>query len=243
MRLAYGHALRTAGRTDEAIAAYRNAAEIRAGCGEAWFCLANLKTFRFTRYRHRRHARAGGAGGHRRQRSRCSSSSRSARHSRTAADFPGSFAHYARGNALRRRAVRYDADRQTRLVERTRALYTQEFFAARAGAGCTAADPIFIVGLPRSGSTLLEQILASHSQVEGTRELPDIPGFALELGALSGPGQPPAYPDSVARLTRGGARSARAAAIFEQTRPNRVRGTPCFVDKMPSNFCHPASSI
>jgi hypothetical protein len=91
--------------------------------------------------------------------------------------------------------------------------------------------------LPRSGSTLLEQILASHSQVEGTRELPDVSGFALELGARESPGDPPAYPQSVARLTHDELKTL-GERYLEQTRPNRLRGTPRFVDKMPSNFFH-----
>src|SRR5208283_4041533 len=102
---------------------------------------------------------------------------------------------------------------------------TAEFFAAREGFGCRAPDPIFIVGLPRSGSTLLEQILASHSQVEGTRELPDVPGFALELGAREVPGEPPAYPESVSRLSRDES-AALGERYLSQTRPNRLLGKP-----------------
>ena len=236
LRLAYGHALRTAGRTDGAIAAYREAAKIRAGCGEAWFCLANLKTFRFSES-DIEDMRAQAAREDIDDNDRLQFEFALGKALEDARNFADSFAHYARGNALRRRAVQYDADRQTRLVERTRALYTPEFFAARAGAGCAAPDPIFIVGLPRSGSTLLEQILASHSQVEGTRELPDIPGFALELGALGTAGQTPVYPGSVARLAREELEQL-GLRYLAQTRPNRLRGTPRFVDKMPSNFCH-----
>ena len=234
--LAYGHALRTAGRTGEAIAAYRRAAELRGGCGEAWFCLANLKTFRFSdadvdamRVQAARQDIA--------DNDRLQFEFALGKALEDVRNYADSFAHYARGNALRRRAVRYDPDRNSRLVERTRALYTAEFLAARAGSGCPAPDPIFIVGLPRSGSTLLEQILASHSQVEGTRELPDVPGFALELGALGTAEQPPAYPDSVGRLTREELEQL-GLRYLEQTRPNRLRGSPRFVDKMPSNFCH-----
>ena len=236
LRIACGNALRTAGRTAEAINAYRKAAELRAGCGEAWFCLANLKTFRFS---------DGDVEAMRAQAAREDIDDNDrlqfefalGNALEDARDFAGSFAHYARGNALRRRAVRYDGVRHTRLVERTCALYTPAFFAARAGSGCLAPDPIFIVGLPRSGSTLLEQILASHSHVEGTRELPDIPGFALELGALGTAGEPPAYPDSVARLTRAQLEGL-GRRYLQQTQPSRLRGRPHFVDKMPSNFCY-----
>jgi hypothetical protein len=91
-------------------------------------------------------------------------------------------------------------------------MYTAEFFAARMGSRCRAPDPIFIIGLPRSGSTLLEQILASHSQVEGTRQLPDIQGFALELGIRELRGGAPKFPHAVERLTRARAIQARRAA-------------------------------
>jgi predicted Zn-dependent protease len=234
--LARGHASRTAGRLTEAIEAYRKSIELRPGFGEAWFSLANLKTFRFT---------AGDLEAMQAQVAREDLDDNMrlqfefalGKALEDAGEFAGSFAHYARGNALRRAAILYDGGVNTRLAQRSQALYTREFFAARTGSGCQAADPIFIVGLPRSGSTLLEQILASHSQVEGTRELPDIPGFALELGAIEVPRAPPAYPDSVARLTR-----AEHAALGErylaQTRPNRLLGRPRFIDKMPNNFFH-----
>ena len=99
------------------------------------------------------------------------------------------------------------------------------FFAAREGQGCSAPDPIFIVGLPRSGSTLVEQILASHSLVEGTRELPDVPGFALELGALEMPGAPANYPQSVANLDRAQLRALGLSlgAVKHRARVGRLR--------------------
>jgi tetratricopeptide (TPR) repeat protein len=234
--LAYGHSFRTAGRSREAVDAYRKCIALRPGFGEAWFSLANLKTFRF------------------------SADDRAAMLAQIARDdipdndrlqfefalgkvledsreFAESFAHYARGNALRRAMVIYDGGGNTALVERSKALYTREFFAARAGSGCQSTEPIFIVGLPRSGSTLLEQILASHSQVEGTRELPDVPGFALELGAREVRGERPTYPESVARLSRAEL-NAFGERYLSQARPNRLLGKPYFIDKMPSNFFH-----
>ncbi len=234
--LSYGHSLRTAGRSRDAIEAYRKTIELRPEYGEAWFSLANLKTFRFT---------AADLAAMRAQlvredlpdKDRLQFEFALGKALEDAGDFADSFAHYSRGNALRRAAVAYDGDGNTRLVRRSQALYTQEFFRARADYGCAAHDPIFIVGLPRSGSTLLEQILASHSQVEGTRELPDIPGFALELGVRELPGQPPAYPQSVARLTREDCESL-GERYLAQTRPNRLLGRPRFIDKMPSNFLH-----
>jgi tetratricopeptide (TPR) repeat protein len=234
--LSYGHALRLAGRSDETVSAYRKSTGLRPGFGEAWFSLANLKTFRFTP-EDVDTMRAQLARQDINDHDRLQFEFALGKALEDAADFAASFEHYSRGNALRRAAVIYTSDGNTRLVQRTIALYTQEFLAARKGFGCQTADPIFIVGMPRAGSTLIEQILASHSQVEGTRELPDYPGFALELGILEQPGQPPAYPQSVARLSR-----RELAALGErylaQTRPHRLRGTPSFIDKMPSNFFH-----
>ena len=92
-----------------------------------------------------------------------------------------SFSHYAEGNRLRKEVVHYDRGTVTESVRRSRALFTPGFFAARRGSGCAAPDPIFIVGMPRPGSTLVEQILSSHSAVEGTMELPDVVGIVAEL--------------------------------------------------------------
>jgi predicted Zn-dependent protease len=234
--LARGHASRTAGRFSDAIEAYRKTIELRPGSGLAWFSLANLKTFGFTasdvEAMQTQVAREDLNDDERLQFEFALGKALE-----DAGRFADSFAHYARGNALRRAQVLYDGGGNSRLAQRSQALYTREFFTARAGFGCQAPDPIFIVGLPRSGSTLLEQILASHSQVEGTRELPDVPGFALELGTREVPGQQPVYPQSVARLT-----SAELTALGErylaQTLPNRLLGRPRFIDKMPSNFFH-----
>ena len=234
--LSYGHSLRIAGRLGEAIEAYRKSTDLKPEFGEAWFSLANLKTFRFS---------AGDLAAMQAQAARedlhyddrLQFEFALGKALEDGGDFATSFAHYARGNALRRAMVRYDPEVNTRFVQRAQALYTREFFAARTGSGCPARDPIFIVGLPRSGSTLIEQILASHSQVEGTRELPDVPGFAMELGALERAGVPPDYPQAVARLTRAEL-TALGERYLEQTRPHRLLGRPHFIDKMPSNFCH-----
>jgi tetratricopeptide (TPR) repeat protein len=234
--LSYGHQLRVAGRQPEAIAAYRQCAALKPEFGEAWFSLANLKTFRFTPEdilaMREQLTRSDIPNGQRLQFEFALGKA-----FEDAGEYADSFAHYARGNALRRAAILYDLSNSTRIVERSVNQYTAEFFAARAGAGATAPDPIFIVGLPRAGSTLLEQILASHSQVEGTRELPDIPGFALELGILETRAKPATYPLAVARFT-----PAELTALGErylaQVRPHRVQGRPYFIDKMPSNLMH-----
>jgi predicted Zn-dependent protease len=235
--LNYGHTVRAAGRQREAIDAYRKCIEIKPGFGNAWMALADLKTFRFApsdvAAMQEQLAREDLSNDHR---SRFEFSLGKALED--AGDFAASFEHYSRGNELRRAVVHYHGESVTRLVQRTQALYTREFFAARAGWGCESQDPIFIVGLPRAGSTLLEQILASHSQVEGTRELTDVLQFALDLGdRVEEPGKPPMYPQSVARLRR-----EELAALGErylaQTRAHRLLGRAHFIDKMGSNFLH-----
>jgi predicted Zn-dependent protease len=232
----YGNALRTGGLAKEAIAAYRKGTEIRPSYGEAWFCLSNLKTLRFTDAEMRAMLELS-------ERSDLKDEDRLqldfalGKALEDAGDYGRSFEHYARGNAIRRRAVFYQADLNTKFVRSLQKMYSAEFFAARAGSGAQAPDPIFIVGLPRSGSTLLEQILASHSQVEGTRELPDIQGFALELGLREPRSELPQFAQMVESL---GPEERRALGerYLAQTRPNRVRGTPFFIDKTPSNFLH-----
>jgi tetratricopeptide (TPR) repeat protein len=233
--LYYGHSLRLAGRLAEAVAAYRKSAQLKPQFGEAWYSLANLKTVHLSE-EDIRTMQEQLARGDLDDNARLHFEFALGKAFEDRRTFADSFEHYARGNAVRRAMVDYDPEGFMRFVERACALYTPEFFAARSGSGIPTLDPIFIVGLPRSGSTLLEQILASHSQVEGTRELPDIPGFSLELGASDRPG-PPAYPASIARLDRAQLR-AFADRYLEQTRAHRVLGRPRFIDKMPSNFLH-----
>jgi predicted Zn-dependent protease len=234
--LYYGHALRAGGRLEEAIAAYRRSAQLRPGFGEAWYSLANLKTLRFG---------AGDIATLRAELARTGLRGADRLHFEfalgkaleDAGEFTESFEHYARGNELRRATVRYDPDGVTRQIERTQALFTREFFAARAGWGASAPDPIFIVGLPRSGSTLLEQILASHSEVEGTRELAEVLGCAHELSLRGEPPGTQAYPQVIAQLTRAEL-SALGERYLAQTRVYRHRGRPRFIDKAPLNCLH-----
>jgi tetratricopeptide (TPR) repeat protein len=235
--LSYGHVLRTAGRQREAIDAFRRCIELRPQFGHAWVALANLKTYRFSPYEVAA-MQTQLAQDELRNDERAQLEFSLGKALEDACDYAASFEHYARGNALRRAVVRYRGESVTRLVERTCRLYTREFFATRAGWGCPEADPLFIVGLPRAGSTLLEQILASHPQVEGTDELSDVPGFVLELGeGGEESGRPPVYPQTVARLTRPQL-SALGERYLQQTRAQRRLGRPHFVDKMGSNFLH-----
>jgi hypothetical protein len=122
-------------------------------------------------------------------------------------------------------------------VARSKAVLTADLFASRAGQGCPAPDPVFILGLPRSGSTLIEQILASHSAVEGTMELPDITAMARRLSGARTTREPSAYPEILATLDPG-ALKALGEEFLERTRVQRKTDRPFFIDKMPNNFAH-----
>jgi tetratricopeptide (TPR) repeat protein len=234
--MSYGHALKSAGRSAEAIRAYRRALQLAPQLGEVWFSLANLKTFRFSE---------ADVAAMRAQAARTDLALDDQFHLQFAlgkADedarrFEASFEHYEKGNALRRSVIEYDARSTTGQVKRAKALYTPEFFAERAGMGCPAPDPIFIVGMPRAGSTLLEQILASHPLVEGTQELPDVVAMARELGGKKSRGGSTKYPEILEDLGPDELR-ALGERYLAQTRVQRKTSAPFFVDKMPNNWAH-----
>jgi tetratricopeptide (TPR) repeat protein len=232
--LNYGHALRTVGQGDEAVAAYKRCIALAPGLGDAYWSLANLKVASFA-------AEDVAAMGAQLERADLPAIDRLHLHYALGkaledrGDHAGSFQHYARGAAIRRADAHYEAGETSALVRRSKALFTREFFAARTDAGSRSPAPIFIVGLPRSGSTLVEQILASHSAVEGTMELPDIGLVAKGLGF--GDGGPAAYPARLAGLDVR-ALSALGETFLETTRVHRKLGRPFFIDKMPNNFQH-----
>jgi tetratricopeptide (TPR) repeat protein len=223
--LNYGHALRAVGRSDEATAAFRRCIGFDPTLAEAYLGLANMKVASFTDAE----VAAMRAIAERRdlpssERQQLDFALGKALEDR--GDYAASFASYAAAAALRRAETPYDAGAFTAQTRRSKAMFSADFFAERTGFGAEAADPIFIVGLPRSGSTLIEQILASHSAVEGTMELPDIGFIADSLGA---------YPSGVAGLTADGAR-ALGEGYIASTRMQRKLGRPFFIDKMPNNF-------
>jgi hypothetical protein len=154
-----------------------------------------------------------------------------------AEDYARSFQHYLQGNALRREMIPYDADENSARVQRARHIYSEEFFRERAGFGSAAPDPIFIVGLPRAGSTLIEQILSSHSAVEGTMELPEIMSLVRSLRQRTDAPLATSYHEALAGL---GAQDLRelGETYLERTRIHRKTGAPLFIDKMPNNFAH-----
>jgi tetratricopeptide (TPR) repeat protein len=234
--MSYGHALKTVGRPKESIAAYRKAIALLPSLGEAWWSMANLKTFRFV---------ASDVAAMREALALPDLAEEDRQHLEFALGkaledqgaFEDSFAHYARGNELRRKSVPYDVDATRDFVRLAKALFTPEFFASRADGGSDAPDPIFIIGLPRAGSTLVEQILASHSQIEGTMELPDLLAIARRLG---GRGKKPDLAAYLATLPGldAGTRTALGAEYLRRTRIQRKTAKPFFIDKMPNNFHH-----
>jgi len=234
--MSYGHALKTARRTDDSIAAYRRAIEQQPTLGEAYWSLANLKTFRFSAHDKDRMRQA---------LARTDLSDDDRLHFDFAlgkaledeACYAESFEHYVAGNERRRRLTPYSAERTHEHLLRACAVFDGSFFATRSGVGSAASDPIFVVGLPRAGSTLVEQILASHPLVEGTMELPDIGGLVRELAGTRAPDEAPRYPSILTTLS-----SAECLALGErylsQTRVQRKTDAPFFIDKMPNNFAH-----
>ncbi len=236
LMLSFGHALKTAGQRDEAIAAYRRCATIEPGFGEAFWSLANLKTFRFDptdidamRAQLERDDLA--------QDQRAQFEFALGKALEDAADYAAAFAHYTQGNELRRDAIPYEADDASIRVHRATMTYTSRFYADRAGWGGAAPDPIFVVGLPRSGSTLIEQILSSHSHVEGTMELPEIISITREMRMQSTSGNGRNYHDVLADKSADEIR-ALGEAYIARTRIQRKTSAPFFIDKMPNNFFH-----
>ena len=230
-----GRALQTAGRHAEAIVAMRAALELEPGLAEAWWSLSDLKTFRFDEADvARMQEQLGGDGLTGDDRVQLSFALGKALEDR--AEYDESFHHYSTGNAERRRTVRWDESQHHADVEAVAALFDAPFFAARRGWGDPSSAPIFIVGLPRAGSTLLEQILASHSRVEGTMELPDVLSMARRLAGRAPGDRRGRYIEALAALTSD-EYAALGAEYLERTSGHRS-GAPRFVDKMPNNFIH-----
>ncbi|WP_231420342.1 MULTISPECIES: tetratricopeptide repeat-containing sulfotransferase family protein [unclassified Sphingomonas] len=225
--LSYGHMLKTVGRRDDGIAAYRRALSLQPTLGDAWWSLANLKTVRFDD-RDIVAMEAALARDDLGDEDRFHLDFALGKAFEDRRDAARSFAHYDAGNTLRRTRISYDADETTAFVDRSIAVLTPALLDARRGQGCDASDPIFVLGMPRAGSTLIEQILASHSLVEGTTELPDMP--AIARGIADYPGAIDTL--SATALREIGEEYLRRAAIQRRTE------RPFFIDKLPNNWAH-----
>jgi tetratricopeptide (TPR) repeat protein len=229
----FAYLLKTMGRLDESLAAYRRSVAIDPGKGIAWWGIANLKTIKFTD-NDVAIMRKALAGSDVDDDDRVHLNFALGKALGDLKDYAASFAAYAEGNRLRRLQSPHDAARVMADVRSVERVFTPAFFEKRAGWGYAAPDPIFVVSLPRSGSTLIEQILASHPLVEGTEELYDIERIALELA----PGGPPgAYVEKLANLSAKEVRSLGGHYI-EATRRHRHTTRPFFTDKMPSNWVY-----
>ena len=234
--LSYGHALKTKGDEPDSIQAYRRCIDLRPAFGEAWWSLANLKTFRFTEGDVDT-MQAQLSGGDLKPEDRFHLHFALGKALEDDGQYQASFEHYAEGNRLRRSGMHYDPEENSSHVRRTKTLFTSDFLRSRKDSGCKAADPIFIVGLPRSGSTLLEQILASHSLVEGTMELPDIISIVRQLSGRKRREDESRYPEILASQSEAEIR-ALGERYLKQTRIQRKTDKPYFIDKMPNNFAH-----
>jgi Tfp pilus assembly protein PilF len=223
--MSYGHMLKTVGRQADGIAAYRRALAIQPGLGEVWWSLANLKTVKFTADDIA--AMQSALKGSISDEDRFHLDFALGKAFEDAKAYAASFSHYDAGNQLRRTKIDYDADETTAFVDGRIKLFTPDFFETRANQGHDAPDPIFVLGMPRAGSTLVEQILSSHSQVEGTSELGDIP--VLSRGFSD--------PDKLAALSPAKMRELGESYI-ERTRIQRKTDKPYFIDKLPNNWAH-----
>jgi tetratricopeptide (TPR) repeat protein len=247
--MAYAHTLRTVGRGRDSVAAYRKAAERFPRLGEAWWSLANLKTFRFEEHEIAQ-MRALLASGDLPVESRVQINFALGKAMEDNGDYAASFDFYNEGNSLKRATLSYNAEMTSVYAMNCKTLFTEKFFAEHEAGGAQAPDPIFIVGLPRSGSTLVEQILASHSQIEGTMELRILPYLVGRIGAKgvvqyrSGQHHPALatdmqapYPEVLRNLDPESA-TMLGEEYLERARQHRTTSKPFFIDKMPDNFAH-----
>ena len=230
-----GHALKTRGDQQKAIASYQAAISSNPWHGEAYYALSNLKTYRFIQAELNEMLAL-------EQREELGPTSKFhlafalGKAFEDAKEYSRSFEYYAQGNQLKRLQSNYDADTISDDLKHQRSYFTREVFDSRPNAGHPAPDPIFIVGLPRAGSTLLEQILSSHSQVDGTLELPNILSTAQKLRRQGDDDGGKAYPELLQNFSDAQLQ-ALGQQYIEETRIHR-QGADFFIDKMPNNFRH-----
>ena len=233
--LSRGHCLKTIGEVEEAISSYRQSYHEKPNFGDAFWSLANLKTYRFTD-EEIQIAEANEQSGDTLLNDRLHLCFALGKAYEDSGDFDKSFLYYERGNALKKEQLRYNADQSEKELKSLIETCTPAVLQPERGSGCPAPDPIFIVGLPRAGSTLLEQILSSHSQVDGTFELPNMMAIAHRLNGRQFVNKEARYPKILSELTLEKLRSLSDEYI-RGTRIHRGEA-PFFTDKMPNNFRH-----
>jgi tetratricopeptide (TPR) repeat protein len=233
LRMSIGHVQKTLGRRADSEASYKAALALDPGIGEAYWSLADLKNYTFSDVEIEAMQRLLASDGRERSNEAqlhfALGKAREQRH-----QYADAFAHYARGNTLRRQDAPFDIEGFERRTTRIRAFFDKEFFAQRTGSGDPDRAPIFIVGLPRSGSTLVEQILASHSRVEGTMELPNIINITRQFDDMAAARD--GYPETVGAAPIG-LLTALGNRYLQETAPLRT-GRQHFTDKLPNNFSH-----
>jgi predicted Zn-dependent protease len=231
----YGGLFRELGEPARAIEMFRRALRVRPGSAAAYSSLANLKTYRFDSAElaamQQQLALPGVRGG-----DRVYLEFALGKGLEDAGEFAASFEHYARGNRFKRATFYYDAQIMTAEVEASRSFYAERLFRERPGWGSERPDPIFIIGMPRSGSTLLEQMLASHSQVEATRELFDLPHLVSQLVSDVAEPTETTLLERIGALTRA-EMEAFAGRYLERVQRHRPLGKARFIDKLPGNWC------
>ena len=230
-----GHALKTYGRSEDAVASYQAALRADPLNGDAWYALANLKTYRFSDAELAKMQAVQDTPGLSVM-SRVHVAFALGKAFEDRSDFANAFECFRTGNALKQKQTRYTTEQMQAEFEAQKLYCTAELFEAQSEKGSPAQDPIFIVGLPRAGSTLIEQILASHSQVDGTLELPNILSLAHRLRGRNLVRDRDRYPRVLADLTVEDLNDLGADYV-ENTRIHR-QGAPFFTDKMPNNFRH-----
>lgn len=234
--MSYGHALKTLNRTNEGIAAYRRASELAPHLGEAYWSLANLKTVTFGEA-DMAHMKAQAARSDIGTEDKVNFLFALGKAAEDRRETDAAFGYYSEGAALHLATANYTPGRLDQMIARSLEVFTHDFFAERAGAGAEAEDPIFIVGLPRAGSTLLEQILASHSMVEGTAELADMHLIAQSLVAPAEARNGRSFADAIGNVSPERLREL-GATYLRTTKVHRVLGRPLFINKMPNDFVH-----
>jgi tetratricopeptide (TPR) repeat protein len=236
LHLSVAHAEKTLGNAREAIESYRTAAMVAPGYGEAYWGLANMKTYRFADAELERMRREEAAPSVKLadRYHLCFALGKALEDRR---EYAESFSFYDKGNELKRKECRYKPEIIETNTRLQRMVCTRGFFDTRREGGCDSRAPIFIVGLPRSGSTLLEQILASHSMVEGTMELAEIPRLVQDLQGGIHDDADPRYPGVLPALLPED-RQRFGQTYLADTRVYRPEGKPFFVDKNPNNFRH-----
>ena len=230
-----GHALKTWGKQAEAIESYRSALKNNASYGEAYYALSNLKTYQFSDAEIDSMVAI--------EKNKALTPANSVflyfalgkafedRH-----DWKESFGYYEKGNRVKKIQISYNAEQMTEELLSQRRFFNKENIARLAPNGYPDAAPIFIVGLPRAGSTLLEQILSSHSMVDGTLELPHMLSIAQKLRRKGRQKDSGGYPELIAELSAQ-ERYDLGKQYIDET--NIHRGSaPFFIDKMPNNFRH-----